>query len=709
MQAVSGGRGFFGLSAPRYFAPYGYLLRTQEIELLPGWDWTTLRPSILEGSGTYYIHFSMADRVPRCIGIGLTLTRSLPLHFSNTILFSHSDYLNLTQWSHPPLPTIHRKTYSEMDVAFRRAGTPVTEAAELGATPTHFQARFSKDIYTHSFTDGSTSNESQLIPIQLKRSSSARAPKTRQFAALKRRRAHTSMFHPPTSESLMIISGPVHPSRSRESKVSMGSMGSSLQADGSNPHGICFAPNPRITLRPAPLAGYGQWPPCSHDYVVGVLRILRCPYFTSLPLTITVTMLTSSLSHLTSLHLISSHHTSVKTHLTHLFPTLLKHIGLKDCMAKSGHDSPTGLTERNSDSIRPSLASTPYLRVLYSLTGPVTWHHLQGRAWVYRAVIQSIIASFIGLPLSIFGPSNIGLLAPCFPPAYGVQLTLFLWVAPEIRVPYYFIQSGGTHPTPANHSLVHVAVQSREDLYHGPVAVLFLSTAILSQGTWAKSTDTCWPLLGVGLNAHSPHRRTASGTHTSSQSCNFVQLNHIAPPLSALLSISVTQSQSGATLISTADECARSAVPLFNAANERSVFGIRVTVEVLSDIKLQQSVAVYNWHAELDSNDAIHIMDYTSIVKHDRNHGGRKQPKFIGRKEGPLHSSRDFVMSYKSENGIPFNIANNSVTLKGPVPLLYKFGANHRTTEFGLRNPYCFYATCNTNNLLEWVLEAQND
>lgn len=30
--------------------------------------------------------------------------------------------------------------------------------------------------------------------------------------------------------------------------------------------------------------------------------------------------------------------------------------------------------------------------------------------------------------------------------------------------------------------------------------------------------------------------------------------------------------------------------------------------------------------------------------------------KFIGGMEGPLHSSRDFVMSYKSENPIPFNI-----------------------------------------------------
>ncbi|KAG7039359.1 hypothetical protein JMJ77_0003640, partial [Colletotrichum scovillei] len=51
-------------------------------------------------------------------------------------------------------------------------------------------------------------------------------------------------------------------------------------------------------------------------YVVGVLRILRCLYFTSLPFTITVTMLTSSLSHLTSLHLISSHHTRVTTYIT---------------------------------------------------------------------------------------------------------------------------------------------------------------------------------------------------------------------------------------------------------------------------------------------------------------------------------------------------------------------------------------------------------
>lgn len=37
------------------------------------------------------------------------------------------------------MPTIHRKTYSEMDVAFRRVDTPVTEAPEVHASqaPTH--------------------------------------------------------------------------------------------------------------------------------------------------------------------------------------------------------------------------------------------------------------------------------------------------------------------------------------------------------------------------------------------------------------------------------------------------------------------------------------------------------------------------------------------------------------------------------------------
>ncbi|KAK1722804.1 uncharacterized protein BDZ83DRAFT_653630 [Colletotrichum acutatum] len=269
-----------------------------------GWQVRLCRPLLPLGSYHAIIDKVRKDQPDRGVKEGRSyhhsLSACLGIYLSNTFLFSHSDYLNFTQWSHPPLPTIHRKTYSEMDVAFRRVGTPVTEAPEVHASqarslikvrsmdgkacqsippqpriryntlpyegqstrtpipslsysvPITLVAQWAESVSklpfspaprplssqpaspktsTRSFTDDSTSNESQLIPSHLKTElvltighlialgTSSASPQNTPI-----RRSQTpsgSYFHvpPPTSESSMIISGPVHLSRSREGKA----------------------------------------------------------------------------------------------------------------------------------------------------------------------------------------------------------------------------------------------------------------------------------------------------------------------------------------------------------------------------------------------------------------------------------------------------------------------------------------------------------